>query len=61
MFLKQAVGRAINLGYDKVSDPSTFKFGPYLGEGILMNSGQFTGKDSREASSLMEKAGRTQA
>ncbi len=41
MFLKQAVGRAIELGYDKTSNSKYFDTSAYIGEGIIINSGEW--------------------
>ena len=48
-FLKQSVGRAIELGYDKISDPKKFFQASFSGGGVLINSGEFDGMDSDEA------------
>lgn len=47
-FLKQAVGRAIELGYDKTSDPSIFSNAAVTGEGIMVHSGEFDGIESSD-------------
>lgn len=49
LFLKQAVGRAIELGYDKASDPKVFAQTAITGEGIMVHSGDYEGLDSSEA------------
>ncbi|TSC78122.1 MAG: leucyl-tRNA synthetase [Parcubacteria group bacterium Gr01-1014_33] len=48
-FLKQAVGRAIELRYDTTSAPSIFHQRVHTNSGILINSGKFTGTDSEKA------------
>lgn len=48
-FLKQAVARAIELGYDTTSDPAVFMKGVHVGPGVLINSGDFSGTGSEEA------------
>ncbi|HEY1835435.1 MAG TPA: class I tRNA ligase family protein [Candidatus Saccharimonadales bacterium] len=49
LFLKQAVGRAIELGYDKTSDPKVFEQSAITGEGIMVRSGDYDGLESSEA------------
>ncbi|MEK7068126.1 MAG: class I tRNA ligase family protein, partial [Patescibacteria group bacterium] len=57
-FLQQAVGRAIELGYDKISDTSVFHASAYVGQGMIINSGEFDGMDSEEAKKkITEKVG----
>ncbi len=48
-FLKRSVTRAIELGFDKVSNPTRYKLSSYGGVGILVNSGKFDGMDSERA------------
>nr|MBP7832087.1 class I tRNA ligase family protein [Candidatus Paceibacterota bacterium] len=48
-FLDLSVARAIELGYDKTSDPKEFRATAMTEEGILENSGQFNGLTSEEA------------
>ncbi|MDB5176991.1 MAG: LeucinetRNA ligase [Candidatus Saccharibacteria bacterium] len=48
-FLKQAVGRAIELGYDTVNNPDIFVHAAVIGEGIMTHSGKFDGLQSSEA------------
>ncbi|MEK7578921.1 MAG: class I tRNA ligase family protein [Patescibacteria group bacterium] len=48
-FLRQGIGRAIDLGYDTESDKAFFAQSPYTGEGILTDSGEFSGMKSEEA------------
>ncbi|MEK7605582.1 MAG: class I tRNA ligase family protein [Patescibacteria group bacterium] len=43
MFLKQAVGRAIELGYDTTSQGPEFVTSAYTGPGVLINSGDWDG------------------
>lgn len=52
-FLNQAVGRAIELGYDRTSNPDLYKNSAYTGEGVVINSGKFTGLGSEQARSQM--------
>jgi leucyl-tRNA synthetase len=47
--LEQAVGRAIELGYDKKSDPDSFKSTAITGEGVMVHSGPYDGMESDEA------------
>ncbi len=47
--LQQAVGRAIELGFDKTSDHKRFIRTPFTGAGKLINSQKFNGRDSTEA------------
>ncbi|PIR47148.1 MAG: leucine--tRNA ligase [Candidatus Vogelbacteria bacterium CG10_big_fil_rev_8_21_14_0_10_45_14] len=55
---KNAVGRCISLGYDTASDPQKFFESPFTGEGILINSGEFTGMTSGESKDkIAEKLG----
>ncbi len=49
VFLKAGVSRAIELGFDRKSDPKVFYTQPFVGEGILENSGNFTGLKSKDA------------
>jgi len=49
-FIQQAIGLAIELGYDKTSDKIRFKASAYVGDGRLMNSDMF---DNKESSSVM--------
>ncbi len=57
-FLPLAISRAIELGYDKTSDPATFSGSPYVGNGRLINSGQFNDTDSESAKKkIVEFAG----
>ena len=49
-FLPKAVGRAIELGYDKTSSSKIFKDGAYSGRGIIINSGKYDCLESAEAS-----------
>ena len=44
-----AVGRAIELGYDTTSDPKKFFTSAYTEEGILINSGEFSELTSEES------------
>jgi leucyl-tRNA synthetase len=46
--LKQAVGRAIELGYDKTSDPAVFARSAITGEGVMVNSGPYDGLETSE-------------
>ena len=46
---KNAVGRAIELGYDTTSDPKKFQTAAYTDEGILIDSGEFSECTSSEA------------
>ena len=48
-FLRQAVGKAIELGYDSTSDNSIFYISAYVGKGVIINSGGFNGLSSDEA------------
>ncbi|PIR92071.1 hypothetical protein COU01_03755, partial [Candidatus Falkowbacteria bacterium CG10_big_fil_rev_8_21_14_0_10_44_15] len=48
-FLRQAVGKAIELGYDSTSDSSIFYTSAYTGKGVIINSGGFNGLSSDEA------------
>jgi len=48
MILKQAVGRAIELGYDLTSDPKVFVPTAVTGEGIMVNSGPYNGMASSD-------------
>jgi leucyl-tRNA synthetase len=48
-FLSQAVGRAIELGFDTTSDPASFRHSAYIGEGVLINSGEFNDIDTKDA------------
>ncbi len=48
-FLHQAVGRAIELGYDKTSDKNQFQQSAYTGEGLLIDSGEWDGLKVPEA------------
>ncbi len=43
MFLQQAVGRAIELGYDTTTQGAEFRTSAYTGEGVLINSGDWDG------------------
>lgn len=52
MFLRQAVGRAIELGHDKTSDSDVFKTTAYTGEGIIINS---TSWDNWQTSESIDK------
>jgi leucyl-tRNA synthetase len=47
--LEQAVGRAIELGYDKTSDSNIFRTTAITGEGIMVNSGPYDEMESSEA------------
>ena len=47
--LKQAVGRAIKLGYDKTSDPEVFIQSALTGEGVMVHSGPYDDLGSSEA------------
>lgn len=49
IFLRDAVARAIELGYDKTSDRAAFTFSPYVDGGTLIDSGEFSGMDSEKA------------
>jgi leucyl-tRNA synthetase len=49
MALEQAVGKAIEQGYDKVSDPNTFKTSAITGEGVMVHSGPYDEMESAEA------------
>lgn len=49
LFLKMAVNRAIELGYDKTSDPARFAGGAIIGEGVLVHSGKYDGISAAEA------------
>lgn len=55
-FLDEAVGRAIELGYDITSDPQIFKRTPITGDGILENSGKFDGLTSQQAKVQITRA-----
>jgi len=46
MFLQRGIARAIELGYDKTSNKSYYNFKATVGEGLLVNSGTFSGKSS---------------
>jgi leucyl-tRNA synthetase len=48
-FLQSAVARAIELGFDKKSDSKKYKPLVYIGNGILVNSGKFSGMPSEKA------------
>ena len=48
-FLSQGVGRAIELGYDTTSDPKMFFRTAYMGDGTLISSDDFNGRNNREA------------
>ncbi|HSX35932.1 MAG TPA: leucine--tRNA ligase [Patescibacteria group bacterium] len=50
--LKQAVARAIELGYDTTSDPHVFASSALSGEGVMVNSGAY---DEMDASDAREK------
>ncbi len=54
-FLKQGVGRATELGYDKTSNSTMFKTSAFVGSGIIMNSDKFDGLKSDEAIVKMGK------
>jgi leucyl-tRNA synthetase len=47
-FLKNAVGRAISLEFDKTSDKLKYVNEAYTGEGVMINAGKFTGMNSVE-------------
>ena len=47
--LKQAVGRAIELGFDTKSDANVFKRTAITGEGVMVHSGSYDGMESSEA------------
>lgn len=49
VFFRQAVARAIELGYDKTNDPKLFKQAIFDGPGILVNSARFDGTSSETA------------
>lgn len=51
--LKQAVGKAIELGYDTTSDPNVFATSAIIGEGIMVNSDKYNGISSSEAREQM--------
>jgi leucyl-tRNA synthetase len=46
IFLREAVARAIELGVDRVDQVSDFNMGAFMGEGMLFDSGKFSGMDS---------------
>src|SRR3989344_4711628 len=48
-FLRQSVGQCIEFGFDKKNDPERYKTSAYEGDGILVNSENFTGMDSEKA------------
>jgi len=54
-FLKQAVGRAIELGYDKSSDAKLFKQDAYVGEGQTIDSDKYSGLPSQAAAKEITK------
>ncbi len=49
IFLRRAVARAIELGYDTTSSASLFQSGVFSGEGVIVNSGKYDGLSSSEA------------
>jgi leucyl-tRNA synthetase len=49
IFLREAVARAIELGYDHTSKAGDFRAKIFSGYGGLINSGKFTGMDSKKA------------
>jgi leucyl-tRNA synthetase len=55
LFFNQAVGRAIELGYDKTSDPGVYKQRAISEPGLLFDSGEYSGKRSDEVMSEMAK------
>lgn len=48
-FLKQAVGRAIELGHDKTSSKDIFLHSSVSGEGVMVNSGKYEQLSTSEA------------
>ena len=56
MFLREAVARAIELGFDKKNDRKEFVLSAYTGDGILVDSGKFSGMDSESAKWEITKA-----
>ncbi|HUB93446.1 MAG TPA: class I tRNA ligase family protein, partial [Verrucomicrobiae bacterium] len=51
--LKQAVGRAIELGYDKTSNSKVFIRSAITGEGVMVHSGKYDTLESSEARELI--------
>ncbi len=49
IFFREAVARAVELGYDTTSDPKLFFSEAFWGTGMLVNSGKFDGMDSEKA------------
>jgi len=57
-FLKQAIGRALDLGFDTTSNPHVFVPDAHIDRGILIGSGEFDGMGSEEAKwKITEKVG----
>ena len=54
-FLKQSVGRAIELGFDTSSSKKEYEYSPYLEKGILINSGKFDDFKSDDAKKKITK------
>lgn len=48
-FLKEATARAIELGYDKTSNPAEFQMKAFTGEGMIINSGEWDGLSTPES------------
>jgi len=58
VFLRQAVGRARELGYDTTNTDQKFTTEAYAGEGILINSREFDGMETANArAKITEKFG----
>ncbi len=49
IFLREAVARAIRLGYDTTNRADDFREEAFVGQGKLVDSGKFSGMDSEEA------------
>ena len=49
LFLERGIARAIELGYDKTTDSRMFSWKSTTGDGMLINSGAFSGINSSEA------------
>ncbi|MDR3582001.1 MAG: class I tRNA ligase family protein [Candidatus Pacebacteria bacterium] len=56
IFFREAVARAIELGYDKASNADDFRAEIFSGTGVLVNSGEFSGMDSEKAKAEIVKS-----
>lgn len=54
-FLNEAVARAIELGFDKTSDPKKYQSSAFTDKGILVNSGRFNDMNSDQAKAEITK------